>query len=100
MTRTPPAISVAELDAAPELGVLAALLAVLDVADTALLAAHPELADHDRHYWIPTSRFVRQAASVIHHAAALRHVISEYRREVTRPDESEPKVTSKDNIPF
>jgi hypothetical protein len=100
MARRPPAISVSHLAAAPELAVLAALLAVLDVVVHALLALHPELADHERPYWIKTPNAVRLAASVLRNADELRRAINRYRLAVMPSPQPTAPVPGEHHVPF
>ncbi len=94
MTRAAPTITIPDIAEAPELAVLAALVAVLDVAGDALLATHPELADHERPYWVETPAIVGVAANVLRRAAGLRRAIARYRQAVAPvtppPDEPAP----------
>jgi hypothetical protein len=61
------------LDAAPELGLLAALEATLELSLRALVAAHPALADRERPAWaldrsprcVAAHRFVDRAAALL-----------------------------------
>jgi hypothetical protein len=81
MTRPLPTLPA--LAAAPELAVLAALVGLLDIVAAALLAAHPELADDERPYWIPTPDIVLVAARILRRAAGLRRAVARYRLAVT-----------------
>ena len=95
MTRPLP--TVPDLAAAPELAVLAALVGLLDIVAAALLAAHPELADDERPYWIHTPDIVPVAAHILRRAAA------RYRLAVTPPPAAELPTSGHDGhdeIPF
>jgi hypothetical protein len=81
MTGARPAIP--PLTIAPELAVLAALFALLDIASDALYATHPELADDERPYWVPTPVAVSRATAIIRRAAGLRRAVRRYRLAVT-----------------
>jgi hypothetical protein len=100
MARRSPAISVPDLVAAPELAVLAALLAVLEIVIDALLAVHPALTDHERPYWIPTPDAVRHAASVLANVHRLRRAVDRYRLAVMPSPEPTDPVPADDHIPF
>jgi hypothetical protein len=100
MKRPPPTITIPELAAVPELAVLAALLAVLDVIDRALLAAHPELADHERPYWILTPAVVPRAASVLRNADSLRRAVARYRLALTHHSATNEPPAGDAEIPF
>jgi hypothetical protein len=85
-----------ELDEAPALAVLAVMAAGLDVAVMALMAAHPDLADVDRPYWLPRSPAVAPANVIVRLADRMREAIGNYRRTVLPPSASIPD----DKIPF
>jgi len=100
MARLPPAISVPDMAAAPELAVLAALLAVLQIVIDALLATHPALTDDERPYWVKTPDAVPHAASVIANVHRLRRAIHRYQLAVMpSPEPTEPGPAD-DHIPF
>jgi hypothetical protein len=100
MARRSPAISISHLAASPELAVLAALLAVLDIVVSALLAVHPELVDHERPYWIKTPDAVRLAACVLRNANGLRRAINRYRLAVMPSPEPTDPVRGEHHVPF
>lgn len=92
--------TVPELDNAPELAVLAALLAVIDIVGDALLAAHPDLADHDRPYWYPTPVAIVHAHRLLRCSASLRRAVHRYRLAVTTPPATDEPPSADDGIPF
>jgi hypothetical protein len=89
--------TVPEIAAAPELAALAALVAVLDLALDALLAAHPDLDDDDRPPWRPPPSAVPAAARLVDRAVALRRALDRYRRAITAPPRDSPPI---DGLPF
>ena len=92
--RTPGALpwspTIPEIDAAPELSILAALVAVLDIVSDALWAANPELGDDCRPYWRPPPATVCDAANILRGAARLRCAVDRYHQAVTSPPAPEP----------
>jgi hypothetical protein len=92
--------TVPELDNAPELAVLAVLLAVIDIAGDALLAAHPDLADHDRPYWFPTPAAIVHAHRLLRCSASLRRAVHRYRVAVAAPPATDEPASGDDGIPF
>lgn len=91
------------LTAAPELAVLAALVALLDFVTDALYAAHPELADDERPYWIPTPAAVPLADNLLRRAAGLHRAVARYRLAVTPTPAAELPTSGHDGhdeIPF
>jgi hypothetical protein len=84
----------------PELAVLAALLAVLDVVYFAMLEAHPELADDERPYWIFTPPVVPRAASVLRSVASLRRAVERYRLALVPPAIAHTPPADDNDIPF
>ena len=87
-----------EYEHAPELGVLAILLSILDVTYVALLAANRDLLDDERPYWSPLSPTARPADAILRQIDRLRRAIATYQRAAlpTHPDSQ--SVT--DDIPF
>jgi hypothetical protein len=84
----------------PELAVLDALLAVLDVVYYALLEAHPELADDERPYWIFTPAIVPRAASILRSASSLRRAVARYRLALVPPSITNAPAADDNDIPF
>lgn len=82
----------------PELAAIEILDAVLDATTRALLAAHPELADDERPYWLtPPTPSCHAARSIVDRAARLRDRLADYRSAVA--DENSGPVGA-DDFPF
>ena len=79
----PPTIS--QLEHAPELAILAALAAVLDLATDAVLAANPQLFDDERPYWVSLPDQVPVADRLLRDAARLRRTMARYRQAIITP---------------
>jgi hypothetical protein len=95
--------SILEISAAPEMAILTALVALLDIAGDALFVAHPELGDDDdeRPYWKPLPPTVPHAGRILRSAASLRRAIRRYRRAVTpAPPPAEDPGPADDHFPF
>ena len=93
--------TVPEIDAAPELAILAAIVALLDIASNALLVANPQLADDDeRPYWKPLPPDVPPAGRILQCAASLRRAVHRYRLAVTPPPAADKPAAGDDRIPF
>jgi hypothetical protein len=90
---TPP-----DYDRAPELGVLAILVGILDVVAMAMLAANLELTDDERPHWRPLPPTVPAADAVLRQVDRLRRAVDAYRR-VALPEPA-PEPPSGDDIPF
>jgi hypothetical protein len=97
MTRTTSRLSALDLAAVPDLAVFAALLAVLDVVDRSLITGHPELADHERPYWIPTHAATPRAAALVRNIDSLQRAIARYHLALTPPTVAD---APDDDIPF
>lgn len=88
-----------ELAHYPELALLHALDAILDLVPRALVAAHPELGDPDAPSWArETSRNVRNADPILATAHRLQRHIRAYRRDVTRAQDQRREPDP--DIPF
>jgi hypothetical protein len=75
-----------ELVDVPELAILAALVAVIDLVVDSIRAAHPELADHERPYWLPPpANVVILADRLLRQAARFRRAVDRYRVAVKPP---------------
>jgi len=86
-----------ELAATPELGLLAALEASLDLSLLALVAAHPELCDPERPPWrIDPGPACRAAKDFVPLARKLGDAIADYRRAVA----TEHQRPIEDDFPF
>ena len=86
-----------ELADNPELALLHALDAVLDLVPRALVATHPELADPDAPFWVrEASTTTRHAHHIVAAAHRLQQHIRAYRAAITRardqPAESDPEI--------
>ena len=77
-----------EYERAPELAVLAILLAILDVTYLALLAANRDLLDDERPYWSPLSPTARPADAILRQIDRLRRAVATYQRAALPPDPS------------
>ena len=88
-----------EYDHAPELGVLAILLSILDVVFVALLAANRELLDEERPSWSPVPPTAPAADKVLHQIDRLRCAIQAYRRAALPSTPASEPATDAD-IPF
>ena len=87
-----------EYDRAPELGVLAALLSILDVVFVALLATNRDLLDDERPTWVPLSPTAPAADKVLNQIDRLRRAVQAYRAVALPPPAAEPAAD--DDIPF
>jgi hypothetical protein len=87
-----------EYDRAPELGVLAALLSILDVVFVAVLAANRDLLDDERPDWVPLSPTAPAADKVLNQIDRLRRAVLAYRDVALPPPAAEPAAD--DDIPF
>ena len=91
---TPP-----EYDHAPELGVLAILVGILEGVSMVMLAANLELLDDDEPpYWRPLPPTAPAADNLLRQVDRLRRAINAYRR-VALPQPA-PEPPSDDDIPF
>jgi hypothetical protein len=91
---TPP-----DYDHAPELGVLAILVDVLEGVSMIMLAANRELLDDEPPYWRPLPPTVPAADKLLRQIDRLRRAVDSYRR-VAAP-KPEPELMPDDNIiPF
>jgi hypothetical protein len=92
---TPP-----DYDHAPELGVLAILVDVLDGVSMIMLAANRELLDDDeRPYWRPLPPTAPAADKLLRQIARLRRAVDAYRRVAAPKPEADPP-SHDNNIPF
>jgi len=87
-----------EYDRAPELGVLAALLSILDVVFVAVLGANRDLLDDERPAWLPLSPTAPAADKVLNQIDRLRRAVHAYREVALPPPAAEPATD--DDIPF
>jgi hypothetical protein len=90
---TPP-----DYDHAPELGVLAILIDVLEGVSMIMLAANRELLDDERPYWRPLPPTAPAADKLLRQIDRLRRAVDAYRR-VAAP-KPEPEPPDDNNIPF
>ncbi len=76
-----------DIESAPELGALAALAAVLDIAVQILVvASHPELTDDERPYWLgERSASYAIAKNIVRLSGQMRNAILQYRVAVAQP---------------
>lgn len=74
---TPP-----ELDQAPELALIAVLEFTLEIAVQALVAAHPQLCDHQRPYWIPQTPSSMIAEVIVSTVDSLKQSLHDYRHHI------------------
>jgi hypothetical protein len=88
-----------EYDRAPELGVLAALLSILDVVFVALLATNRDLLDDERPDWVPLSPTAPAADKVLNQIDRLRRAVQAY-RSVALPPPPAAEPAADDGIPF
>jgi hypothetical protein len=88
-----------EYDRAPELGVLAALLSILDVVFVAVLGANRDLLDDERPDWVPLSPTAPAADKVLTQIDRLRRAVHAY-REVALPPPPAAEPPADDDIPF
>jgi hypothetical protein len=88
-----------EYDHAPELGVLAALLSILDVVFVALLATNRDLLDDERPAWVPLSPTAPAADKVLNQIDRLRRAVQAY-RAVALPPPPAAEPAADDDIPF
>lgn len=85
-----------EYERAPELGVLAILVSILDVTYVALIAANRDLLDDERPYWSPLSPTARPADTLLRQIDRMRRAITTYQHAaLPAPPERNP-----DDIPF
>ena len=89
---TPP-----EYDHAPELGVLAILVGILEVVSMVMLAANLDLFDDERPYWRPPPPTTPAADNVLRQVDRLRRAVDAYRRVAVPQPPPEPPS---DDIPF
>jgi len=87
-----------EYDRAPELGVLAILVSILDVVYIALLAANRDLLDDERPYWFPLSPTASAADAILPQIDRLRRAIAIYQHAALPPPPS--SKSADDDIPF
>jgi hypothetical protein len=88
-----------DYDRAPELGVLAALLSILDVAFVALLATNRDLLDDERPSWVPLSPTAPAADKLLNQIDRLRRAVQAY-RSVALPPPLPAEPAADDDIPF
>jgi hypothetical protein len=74
---TPP-----ELDQAPELALISVLEITLEMTVRALVAAHPQLCDHDRPYWIPQTPSSTIAETIVSKVDSLKQSLHHYRHHI------------------
>jgi len=89
---TPP-----EYDHAPELGVLAILVDVLEGVSMIMLAANREILDDERPYWRPPPPTVPAADKLLRQIERLRRAVDAYRRVAAPKPQPLP---DDNNIPF
>jgi len=89
---TPP-----DYDHAPELGVLAILVDVLEGVSMIMLAANRELLDDEPPYWRPLPPTAPAADKLLRQIDRLRRAVDAYRRVAAPKPAPEPPD---DNIPF
>jgi len=87
-----------DCDRAPELGVLAALLSILDVVFVAVLGANRDLLDDERPNWVPLSPTAPAADKVLNQIDRLRRAVHAYREVALPPPAAE--LAPDDDIPF
>ena len=88
-----------ELAHHPELALLHALDAILDLVPRALVAAHPELGDPDAPSWArENSRSVPKPDPILATAHRLQRYIRAYRRAITRAQDQ--RLEPDPDIPF
>ena len=87
-----------EYDHAPELGVLAILVGVLDAVSMVMLAPNRELLDDERPYWRPLPPTAPAADTVLRQVDRLRRAVDAYRRVAAPKPAREPPTD--DDIPF
>ncbi len=90
---TPP-----DYDHAPELGVLAILVDVLEGVSIIMLAANRELLDDERPDWRPLPPTAPAADKLLRQIDRLRRAVDAYRR-VAAP-KPQPEPPDDNNIPF
>lgn len=90
---TPP-----ELAQAPELALVAVLEYVLEITVRALLAAHPQLCDDERPYWIPQPPSSVIAEAIVSTVDALQRALDDYRRHIHM--KGNPSTPQDDEAPF
>ena len=91
---TPP-----DYDHAPELGVLAILIDVLEGVSMIMLAANRELLDDERPYWRPLPPTAPAADKLLRQIDRLRRAVDAYRRVAAPKPAPEPSPDD-NNIPF
>jgi hypothetical protein len=74
---TPP-----ELDQAPELALIAVLEITLEITVRALVAAHPQLCEHQRPYWIPQTPSSTIAQVIVSTVDSLQQSLHDYRHHI------------------
>lgn len=83
----------------PELAAIEILDAVLDTTIRALIAAHPEITDSERPYWLtPPPPSCHAACSIVGRAARLRDRLADYRSAVDA--ESSAPLDTDAEFPF
>ena len=90
---TPP-----ELAQAPELALIALLDHALELTLRALLAAHPQLCDHERPYWIPQTHSTMIAEAILSTVYSLQQSLDDYRHHIHM--EINPPTPEDDPYPF
>lgn len=74
---TPP-----ELDQAPELALISVLEITLEMTVRALVAAHPQLCDHQRPYWIPQTPSSTIAETIVSRVDSLKQSLHHYQHHI------------------
>jgi hypothetical protein len=90
---TPP-----ELAQAPELALIALLHHALELTVRVLIAAHPQLNDLEKPYWIPQPHSTTIAQTILSTVYSLQQNLDDYRHQIHT--EINPTTTDKDPYPF
>jgi hypothetical protein len=90
---TPP-----ELLLAPELALIALLDHALLLTIRTLIAAHPQLCNHENPYWIPKTPSTITAQAILSTVYSLQQCLDDYRHQLHL--EFNPTTTDHDPYPF